>query len=265
MHPNHTKEKLLRGEPVYGHGIRFFAGPEHAKFAKNAGFDFLFIDGEHGCFTLKEGTALCRAALDIGVTPIVRVCGFDHHLCTQYLDNGAQGIIFPHVETIDQVKLIERELFFPPRGTRSLPGPMAINDFLPIPHAELGRQGNETTLAVGMIESPDAVERLDDLLALGVLEAVMVGANDLSMTLGVPAQWESPRFTDALDSIVASCEKAGVASGLGGVSIPEIIGHWIGEGMTMMYCLSDGQVLTQYPTARLKEIKEASVRSPGAA
>ncbi len=141
MHPNRTKEKLQRGEPAYGHGIRFFAGPEHARFAANAGFDFLFIDSEHGAFNMQEGTALCRAALDAGVTPVVRVCGFDHHLCTQYLDNGAQGIIFPHVETIEQVKLIERELFFPPRGGRSLPGPMAINDFMPISHKELGEQG----------------------------------------------------------------------------------------------------------------------------
>jgi 2-keto-3-deoxy-L-rhamnonate aldolase RhmA len=263
MHPNRTKEKLLRGEPVYGHGIRFFAGPEHAKFAANAGYDFLFVDAEHACFTLREGSALCRAALDAGVTPVVRVCGFDHHLCTQYLDNGAQGIIFPHIETIEHVKLIERELFFPPRGSRSLPGPMAINDFLPISHKELSEQGNKTTLAVGMIESPEGVERLDEMLALGVLDAIIVGANDLSMTLGVPGQWESPPFVDALNKIVASCKKAGVASGLGGVFVLDILAHWVKEGMTMMYCMSDGAALIQYPAARLKEIKQA-VDSKGA-
>ena len=160
-------------------------------------------------------------------------------------------------ETIEQVKLIERELFFPPRGMRSLPGPMAIYDFQPIPHKELGEQGNKTTLAVGMIESPEAVERLDDLLALGVLDAVMVGANDLSMTLGVPGQWESKLFVDALNSIVASCKKANVASGLGGVSTLDIMKHWVKQGMTMMYCMSDGAALIQYPAARLKEIKQA--------
>jgi 4-hydroxy-2-oxoheptanedioate aldolase len=257
MHPNRTKDKLKRGEPTYGHGVRFFAGPEVARFSANAGYDFLFIDAEHGCFDLKEGTALCRAALDAGVTPLVRVCGFDHHLCTQYLDNGAQGIIFPHIETVEQVKLIERELFFPPRGHRSLPGPMAINDFMPISHAELGEQGNKTTMAVGMIESPDAIERLDDMLALGVLDAIMVGANDLSMTLGVPGQWESPRFVEALNSVVASCKKAGVASGLGGVFLNDVLGHWVKEGMTFMYSLSDGAALIQYPAARLKEVKQA--------
>jgi len=257
MHPNRTKEKLQRGEPAYGHGIRFFAGAEHAKFAANAGYDFLFIDSEHGAFNLQEGTALCRAALDAGVTPVVRVCGFDHHLCTQYLDNGAQGIIFPHVETIDQIKLIERELFFPPRGARSLPGPMAINDFKPIAHKELGEQGNNTTLAVGMVETPEAVAKLDDLLALGVLDAVIVGANDLSMTLGVPGQWESQTFVDALNQIVASCKKARVASGLGGIFVLDILRHWVRQGMTMMYCMSDGAALIQYPAARLKEIKQA--------
>jgi 2-keto-3-deoxy-L-rhamnonate aldolase RhmA len=256
MHPNRTKEKLKRGEVAYGHGIRFFASPEHAKFAANADFDFLFIDSEHGAFNLQDGTALCRAALDAGVTPVVRVCGFDHHLCTQYLDNGAQGIVFPHIETLDQIKLIERELFFPPRGMRSLPGAMAINDFKPIPAKELGEQGNDTTLAVGMVETPEAVERLDDLLALGVLDAVIVGANDLSMTLGVPGQWDSKVFVDALNSIVTSCKKARVASGLGGVFMLDILKHWVKEGMTMMYCMSDAAALIQYPAARLKEIKQ---------
>jgi 2-keto-3-deoxy-L-rhamnonate aldolase RhmA len=134
---------------------------------------------------------------------------------------------------------------------------MAINDFLPISHKELGEQGNKTTLAVGMVESPEAVDRLDDLLALGVLDAIIVGANDLSMTLGVPAQWESAPFVDALNSIVASCKKANVAPGLGGVFALDIMKHWVKQGMTMMYCMSDSAALIQYPAARLKEIKQA--------
>jgi 4-hydroxy-2-oxoheptanedioate aldolase len=257
MHRNLVKEKMKSGKPVYGYGIRFFVGPEHAQFAANAGADFLFIDAEHGCFSLKEGTALCRAALQAGVTPLVRVCGFDHHLCTQYLDNGAQGIIFPHVETVEQVKLIERELFFPPRGDRSLPGPMAINDFRPIPHTELIKEGNETTLAVAMIESPEAIERLDDLLAVGVVDAILIGANDLSTTLGVPAQWDNARFIEALEHVIAACKKAGIPSGIGGLFVPEILGHWVRKGMTFLYCISDGQALLQFPAMQLKSIKQA--------
>lgn len=257
MHKNHMKEKLKSGQPVFGYGVRFFAGPEQAQFAANAGADFLFIDGEHGCFTVKEGTALCRAALYTGITPLVRVCGFDHHLCTHYLDNGAQGIIFPHVHSVEQVKLIEQELFFPPRGDRGLPGPMAINDFRPIPHTELILEGNETTLAVAMIESPEAIAHLDELLALKVLDAVVVGANDLSTTLGVPAQWDNAKFVAALEHVIASCRKVGVASGIGGLFIPEALGHWARKGMTFLYCMSDGQALIQYPVMQMKLIKQA--------
>jgi 2-keto-3-deoxy-L-rhamnonate aldolase RhmA len=256
MHRNLVKDKLEQGQPTYGYGIRFFAGPEQAQFAANAGFDFLFIDAEHGCFDLKEGAALCRAALHTGVTPLVRVCGFDHHLCTQYLDNGAQGIIFPHVESVEQVELIGRELFFPPRGDRSLPGPMAINDFRPIPHTELIDLGNETTLAVAMLETPEAIKRLDDLLAPGILDVVLIGANDLSTTLGVPAQWDSDVFTGALESTVSACEKAGVPCGIGGLFDAEILAHWTRRGMTFHYCMSDGHGLIQYPVSRLQEIKQ---------
>lgn len=261
MHANLVKDKLALGQPVYGYGIRFFAGTEQAQFAANAGYDFLFIDGEHGCFNLMEGTALCRAALLTGVTPLVRVCGFDHHLCTQYLDNGAQGIIFPHVETVEQVEQIGRELFFPPRGDRSLPGPMAINEFKPIPHGELIEQGNRTTLAVAMLESPAAIERLDDLLAPGILDAVLIGGNDLSTTLGVPAQWDSPLFVDAVETMIAACKRAGVHSGIGGVFDPDIMAHWTRKGVTFLYSASDGQGLIQYPADRLREIKGAYARA----
>lgn len=256
MLPNSTLDKLKKGECTYGYGVRFFWGMDQARFAKNAGFDYLFIDAEHSPYTLEIGTALCRAALEVGVTPIVRVCGFDHHLPTQYLDNGAQGIIFPHIESPEQIKLIEQELFFPPRGRRSLPGPMAINQFLPLPHEELVSEGNKTTMAIGMIESPAAVERLDELLSLGVLDAVMIGANDLSTTMGIPAQWENPKFQGAVDSVVNSCKKAGVASGIGGVFVTELLNKWIKQGMTFMYVLSDGISLLQYPKTRLTEIRK---------
>ena len=76
------------------------------------------------------------------------------------------------------------------------------------------------------------------------------------MTLGVPGQWESKPFVDALNNIVASCKKARVASGLGGVFVLDIMKHWVKQGMTMMYCMSDSAALIQYPAARLKEIKQ---------
>lgn len=257
MRANATKEKLRRGERAYGYGVRFFGGTEVARFAAAAGFDFLFVDAEHSAFSLETTTALLRAALEAGVTPIARVCGFDHHLPTRLLDNGAQGIIFPHVETVAQVEHIGRELFFPPRGARSLPGPMAIHDFCPIPAAELMARANETTLAVAMIEHPDAVARLEELLAPGVLDVAVVGANDLAATLGVPGQFEHPKFGEAVEALVGSCKRAGVASGIGGLYVTELLAHWAHQGMTFLYCANDGQSLIHYPTQRLREIKAA--------
>jgi 4-hydroxy-2-oxoheptanedioate aldolase len=257
MYPNITKEKMQRGECAWGYGIRWFGGAEQARFAANAGFDYLFIDTEHSAFSTETSTALCRTALAAGVTPIVRVCGFDHHLCTTHLDNGAQGIIFPHLEFVEQVEQIGNELYFPPRGDRSMPGPLAINDYKPISHEGLIEEGNKTTLAAAMIELPEAIEHLDELLAPGILGAVMVGANDLSTTLGIPAQWENPKFTEAVDAVVSACKKAGVASGIGGMFDTKLMAHWVNEGMTFMYCLSDSHSLMAYPTARLNEIKEA--------
>ena len=97
--PNHALRQLRAGRLAIGLGVNQARTVGIATMAKTAGFDWLFIDGEHGSLDADTAAQISTASLAAGVTPIVRVAGFEHWHASRLLDNGAQGIVFPHVDT----------------------------------------------------------------------------------------------------------------------------------------------------------------------
>src|SRR5579864_7052891 len=99
---NHVKEKLARGEVVASMTVRLVRGVEIARIAKTLGFDSLYVDMEHSSFSLETTSQICMAALEIGITPFVRVPGAAD--VQRILDAGALGIIAPHVQSADDAR-----------------------------------------------------------------------------------------------------------------------------------------------------------------
>ena len=99
---NHAKEKLARGEVVASMTVRLVRGIEIARIAKTAGFDSLYVDMEHSSFSLETMSQICIAALEVGITPFVRVPGLAD--VQRILDGGALGIIAPHVQTATEAR-----------------------------------------------------------------------------------------------------------------------------------------------------------------
>ena len=94
---NNVKERLARGEVVASMTVRLHRGIEIARIAKTAGFDSLYVDMEHASFSLDTTGQICMAALEAGITPLVRVPGVAE--VQHVLDAGALGIIAPHVQS----------------------------------------------------------------------------------------------------------------------------------------------------------------------
>ena len=101
---NPTRQVLAAGGISAGVGIRGVRGIEVAKVMKTAGYDFLFIDLEHGSMSIETACSISVAALDAGITPLVRVPHMDLQLATRCLDGGALGIVVPHVDTADEAR-----------------------------------------------------------------------------------------------------------------------------------------------------------------
>src|SRR3974390_2026005 len=118
MQVNQTRERLSRGETVFGCGLQAYRSPEICRTFATAGFDYVFIDLEHSSFNLETAHDMIRASLDTGITPIVRVGELAYSLVARLLDWGAQGITLPRVEDPALLKEALSWMRFPPVGKR---------------------------------------------------------------------------------------------------------------------------------------------------
>src|SRR4051812_42169048 len=223
VQPNSMKRKMEAGELALGMLVRIMRGVEVAAIARSAGFDCLYIDLEHCSFSLESVSQISIAAAALGVTPLVRVPGKDPSFIGRTLEAGAQGIIVPHVEDRAEAEMIVNAARFPPAGDRSL---LAINPhtlFRGGPAAETMRQMEEATLVVCMIESVRALENADDIASVDGVDMLLLGANDLCNSLGVPGQLDHASLRDAYAHVADICRKRGKHLGVGGLnSRPEV-------------------------------------------
>src|SRR6478609_3795594 len=204
---NAAKARLRKGELALGVGIRLVRNVDIIKIMKAAGFDWLFLDLEHGSLSIETACEISVAAQDSGVAPIVRVPYGQLTMATRVLDGGALGIVIPHVDTPEEAKEIADRLRYPPRGHRSVGGGQAQFDYEPMPLAEMTTKSDDNTLIVVMIETPKAVENADAIAAVPGIDCLLVGSSDLSVELGVPGENGHPKIQDAVDKVIAACKK----------------------------------------------------------
>ncbi|MFZ0775149.1 MAG: aldolase/citrate lyase family protein, partial [Xanthobacteraceae bacterium] len=167
---NHVKDKLARGEVVSSMTVRLVRGMEIARIAKTAGFDSLYVDMEHASFSLDTTGQICMAALDAGITPLVRVPGVAE--VSRVLDGGALGIIAPHVRSAAEAKEYVRAAKFPPLGDRSAAGPLPHLHYRSFPAAEADAALNAATLLMVQFESEQALARADEIAAVEGVDMV---------------------------------------------------------------------------------------------
>jgi 2-keto-3-deoxy-L-rhamnonate aldolase RhmA len=236
---NIAKERLEAGELALGVGLRQARTVDIAKIMKTAGFDFLFIDGEHNAMSVDMAGQISNAAQDAGITPIVRVPGFQHFHASRALDAGAQGIVVPHVDTAEIAAQMVDHCRYPPKGHRSVTGALPQIDFAALPLGEATAAINAATLVVVMLETPLAIGNVDEIAAVPGLDVLLVGTNDLCLEMGIPGQLDHPRVVDAFERIVAACRAHGKYAGLGGVYVPSLIERYIGMGFRLILTGTD--------------------------
>lgn len=252
---NHAKRQLAAGKLAIGLGLRQARTVDIAQIAKTCGFDWIFIDCEHSSMDTDIASQLSAASLAVGVTPVVRVPGYEHYHASRMLDNGAQGIVFPHVDTPEQARRVADHCRFPPVGKRSMGGGLQQTGFAPMPIGETARVVNEETLVVVMIESPQGVANCDAIAATPGVDALLIGTNDLCFEMGIPGQFNDPRVADAYTKVIAACRKHGKYPGMGGMYTPELLERHIGMGARLILAGSDFSLLMQAGTARASLVR----------
>ncbi len=188
---------------------------------------------------MHEVAELCIASLPTGVTPIVRACANAIDEATRALDNGALGIVMPHVDTAKEARRIAEAFHYPPRGTRSWGGPPAVYGYRPPSMAEAQKAINDEILTVVMIESPEAVKNAEDIAEVDGVDVLLIGTSDLSSELGVAGQMGHPKIIDAYETVAAACRKHGKVLGMGGVYDEENASRYVGMGARFVLTGSD--------------------------
>ncbi len=255
---NTMKDKLAAGQNVYSFNVvasRYLATPG---IAQACGFDWLFIDTEHNTMDLDTVSAICIAALPIGITPIVRVAGPESFHATRVLDGGAQGIIVPHVNTATEARQVVSNCKFPPIGERSVTAPAPQLGFEAMPAADAMPALNEATFIVVMVETPEALENVDEMAAVAGVDCVLIGTNDLCATMGIPGQIGHERIVDAYAKVIAACEKAGNYPGMGGVYDEVLMAQYIELGIRVAQGGGDTALMMSAGKARMKFLSSLS-------
>src|SRR5271167_55529 len=178
---------------------------------------------------------LCHASVAVGLTPIVRVADMQYALVARALDCGAQGVLFPRVESAELLERAVSWTKFPPVGVRGFGLAAAHLGYERASIPQILEHMNQNVMVVLQIETTLAVEKRDELLSVPGIDAVLIGPVDLSISLGVPGDFENPKMVEAMEKIVASCVKHGVAPGIQVRSI-ELAKFWKGRGMKFLGC-----------------------------
>jgi 4-hydroxy-2-oxoheptanedioate aldolase len=239
-YPNHTKQQLAAGKIAIGMGLRLARTVDIATIAKTCGYDWLFIDMEHNSMDVDTAAQIAMAALPVGVTPIVRVPGKEHYHASRLLDAGAQGIVVPHVDTVEEAERAVAYCKYPPVGHRSVMGVLPQFGYRSMPVAESTPIANAQTMVVVMLETPDAIAKAEAIAAVPGVDSILIGTNDLCAEMGIPGQFSDPRVEDAYRKVIAACRKHNIHPGMGGVYEPKLLEKYIGMGMR--FILSGGDM-----------------------
>jgi len=169
------------------------------ELAAQAGFDAVFLDGEHGAFSPESVDLMCRVANGYGLSVMARVPDLAPHVVNLWLDRGVQGVIGPHVETGPEAQALADACLLPPDGRRSWGGGRGteFNDDVKLGEGYGGKLGfarwtNANMVVLAQIESRKGYENLDAILAVRGLTGITGGPNDFAASLGHPGEPDHP-------------------------------------------------------------------------
>jgi 4-hydroxy-2-oxoheptanedioate aldolase len=206
-----TRTLLAEGRTVLN-GWSVIPGGFLAEVMASLGWDALTIDMQHGMIGQADMLAMLQAISTTPLTPLVRLAANDPTLIGQALDSGAMGVICPLVNSPEEAASFVAACRYPPHGVRSSGATRAMV----YAGFDYGSAADSEVVKFAMIETADALRRLDEIAATPGLDGLYVGPSDLSLALGGSQGFDKdePAMLDAYTAIVGACRKRGLTAGI---------------------------------------------------
>ncbi len=204
------RDRLLRGDRLVG-TLLSLPSPELVEIASSAGFDWLFLDMEHGALGPGDVLSLVQAARG-PCACLVRIPENREMWVKKALDTGAAGIIVPHVNVATEAALAVRWSKYPPEGERSVGFSRA--NLYGARFQENVETANRETVVVAQVEHIDGVRAIDAILGVTGVDAIFIGPYDLSASMGKPGRLQDPDVRDAIRSVASACAAKKVPVGI---------------------------------------------------
>lgn len=210
MHqPNRVKAAMREGRMAYGYNLSF-PSPWVVEILGLLDFDFVWLDGEHGPFSLDQLEDICRTARGIGITPIARVPDIQDSTILRFLDRGIQGIVGPHIATQADAEQLVQACYFGPLGRRSFGANRGTHyNYGLADKAAYYQEANHQMLVGALLEDAAVLANLDGILSVPGIDYFGIGPNDFSQSLGYPGQPEHPEVRNAMGEITRRIRQAG--------------------------------------------------------
>ncbi len=243
-------ERLRAGETLYGTLISL-PSAEVCEILSEVGYDWLFIDAEHGAFNPQQAQGMLQAA---SPTPcVIRVPAGEAVWIKKALDIGAAGVIVPQVHTAEQAQEIIRNCKYSPTGDRGVGIGRAHKYGIEFEHYL--KHANEETAVLLQAESTQAIDNIDAIAGLEGVDGILIGPYDLSASLGKPGEINDPLVQDAINTVIAACKKHDKKLGYFGVSADAVL-PYKEKGFTLLTVGVDAAFLVQASGQCLQSIRE---------
>ena len=206
--PKKTLRRRARdGELVQGVMVFECFTPGVATLARLAGAEFVLFDMEHSGLSIESLKGLVSTCRGLGIAPMARVPRGEYHLLAPALDVGCQGIMIPMVESADQAQSIVEATRYPPTGRRGAAFGFAHDDYETGDIKAKIRMLDARNTVIAQIETERGLENVEAIAAVKEIDVLWVGHFDLTNFLGIPAEFDNPRYLEAIERVIAAARK----------------------------------------------------------
>jgi 2-keto-3-deoxy-L-rhamnonate aldolase RhmA len=242
MDGRELRAAIAGGKSIWGTMIVYARSVGAGSVYGQLGFDYAIVDSEHSPNARSELADMGASLQSAGVCPIVRVPNTQPHETVMALDAGFHGVLVPYCETADQVsEVVGAARLRPLKGALEVMA-RASGQFPSDATRDYLEHRNENVVVIIGIESVPAVDNLESILDVAGIDAIFIGPNDLSVSLGVPDQYDHPRYVEAVEHVIGAAQSRGIPAGPHCFDEP-MLAAWLERGARFVLFSADVRAL----------------------